>query len=107
MSVSVVDNTSSVESALRTAIAKGLDSAGARAEEYAKETVHVITGNLRDSISHEASDNAVVVYAGMDYAPYEELGTSKQDAHPYLRPAVMNHTDELLELIGRTVESAL
>lgn len=107
MSVSVVDNTSSVESALRAALAKGLDSAGARAEAYAKETVHVITGNLRDSIGHEASDDAVVVYAGMDYAPYEELGTSRQDAHPYLRPSVMDHTGELMDIIGNAVSSVL
>lgn len=107
MSVTVVDNSAAVKSALKNAIAEGLDAMGSKAEENAKSTVHVITGNLRDSITHDSNDTEVVISAGMPYAAHEELGTSRQPSHPYLKPAVMDHTDELVNIFVNRVSQAL
>lgn len=59
--------------------------------DHAVDTVHVITGRLRDSIRTEnVSENGGDLVAGgiddVDYAGYEEFGTSTHEAHPYLTP---------------------
>ena len=107
MSVTVNDHSAEVQSAIQAAITEGLNDAGSIAVENAKSTVHVITGNLRDSIDHQVSGNTVTIYAGMEYAAYEELGTSRQPSHPYLRPAVVDHTDQLKQAIANKISSLL
>lgn len=61
----------------------------------AKSIVHVITGNLRDSIRAEKVDAYYwTVTAGsdeVDYASYEEFGTRFRGPHPYLTPAAERH----------------
>lgn len=107
MPVSRTDNTAACKSAIRNAVADGLSEVGSKVVGYAQSTVHVVTGNLRDSIGYDSNDTEVVVSASMDYAQYEELGTSRQQAHPYLRPAVMDHTDEIVNTIANKIRNAL
>lgn len=63
-------------------------------ERIAKSIVHVVSGNLRDSIRTEPGDEpgtANVIAGGIngvDYAADEEYGNSRRPPHPYLRPAV-------------------
>lgn len=99
MPVTRTDNSSACISAINGAVNAAMDEIGKKATAYAKGTVHVITGNLRDSIGYEASGGEVTIYAGMPYAQYEELGTSTQDAHPYLKPSVMDHTSEYMDVV--------
>ena len=58
----------------------------------ARSLVPVDTGNLRDSIDYEIRQTeasfAVVIFAGAEYALYVELGTSRMQAQPYLRPVL-------------------
>lgn len=73
---------------------KEISRAGAKViADKAASTVHVITGNLRDSIRVEdAEDDLAQVVAGgingVDYAADEEYGNSHRPPHPYMRPAV-------------------
>lgn len=84
-----------MEAACSSNEAKEVGVAGGKViERIAKATVHVITGNLRDSIRTEASSEepgmADVIAGGIngvDYAADEEFGNSRRPAHPYLRPA--------------------
>ena len=50
----------------------------------------VDTGNLRGSYSYkvEPEKKSVTIGTAVDYAPYVEKGTSKQQAQPHLTPAV-------------------
>jgi HK97 gp10 family phage protein len=58
-------------------------------ENIAKEIVPVRTGKLRESIKAEkTTKNKGKIEAKTDYSVFVELGTSKQRAQPYLRPAV-------------------
>ena len=45
----------------------------------------------------------VTVYVGtnVEYAPYQELGTVKMDARPFLRPAMENSSDEIEQIIRK------
>lgn len=58
----------------------------------AKRLCPVDTGRLRDSIVYGLVEEGAGLYAlvgsDVEYAIYQELGTSRMAAHPYLRPAL-------------------
>lgn len=56
----------------------------------AKRIAPVDTGALEASIHSESSDDGHFVIADTEYAAFVELGTSKQAAQPYLRPALQS-----------------
>lgn len=91
--------------ALPEQIEAALTAIGMVAETHAKEECPVDTGRLRNSITHEVDMNAqaAIIGSNVEYAAYVELGTSRQKAQPYLRPAAENHKQEY----KRIVESAL
>ena len=81
-----------------------LESWGMTGEKYAKLASPVDTGNLRRSITYEPDDSEDAVYIGtnVEYAPYQELGTSKHpaanDGRGFLRPAVFDHLKEYQQI---------
>jgi HK97 gp10 family phage protein len=83
-----------LQGAINSSDAKQIGIAGGKpVVDYARSIVHVITGNLRDTIHVEESDEAGVAQVvaggdGVDYAADEEFGNSRRPPHPYLRPAV-------------------
>lgn len=99
MPVTTKNNSRAVSEAIGQALSEAMEEIGARAEGYAKQTVPVDTGALRDSIGHESTDSSVAVYADRPYAAFVCLGTSRQRAQPYLRPAVLNHTQEFVDIV--------
>lgn len=94
--VDIKDNSEAVKRDIAKAISNGLEAIGMTAETYAKEDCPVDTGRLRNSITHEVSDKEQAVYIGtnVEYAPYVELGTSKQAPRPFLKPAATQHSGE-------------
>ena len=56
-------------------------------EAGAKSMAPVDTGNLKNSITTEVDGLTGTVATGVDYAIYQEYGTSKMPAHPYMTPA--------------------
>lgn len=63
-------------------------------ETTAKRLCPVDTGRLRASITHvigiEEGKQAAYVGSNVEYAIYQELGTYKMAAQPYLRPALQS-----------------
>ena len=118
------DNSAEVLGALQKATIRGLEACGAKAESYAKQELskpkahkdgtvrpNVITGRLRNSISHTLGSNVgsnIKVYIGsnVSYAPYVELGTRKAPAYPYLKPAATEHTSEYREILKSSLQNA-
>lgn len=96
----VEDNTDEFRDGLDAALTRALEKVGLVAEGYAKRLCPVDTGRLRNSITHamEGSE-AVVIGTNVEYAPYVELGTSRQKAQPYLRPAAVDHVSEYRRII--------
>lgn len=72
---------------------------------YAQGYAPVKSGELRDSIHYEERSDTVEVVADADHAVYVEMGTYKMRAQPYIRPAMENHTDEVLDAVSREVEA--
>jgi len=64
-----------------------LDQGGADIEAMAKQLVHVRTGYLRSTIYHRVEGLSLEAGATADYAPFQEFGTRRMAANPFLRPA--------------------
>jgi len=93
--VTFTTNRAAVLAAVSSAKARALEIMGGKAESYAKQLAPVDTGNLRNSITHQQYDeNTEIIGTNVEYAPFQELGTRKMKAHPFLRPAAENHSQE-------------
>lgn len=69
----------------------------------AKATVHVVTGELRDSIDHKKIDAGHwQVEATAPHAGYEEKPgvTRNFEGHPYLEPSVLAHVDDVKNIVN-------
>jgi len=81
-------------------------------ERDAKSIAPVDTGNLRASIESRVIRNndgkiTGVVGSNVKYAPFQEFGTSKMGAQPYLRPAVEKNRETVRELLGEGFNDAV
>lgn len=107
MSVTFISHAKEALSAEQAARNKALEIIGGKAESYAKKLCPVDTGRLRNSITHQQyDDNTEVIGTNVEYAPFVELGTHKQKAQPYLRPAAENHSAEYKEIIKAVMANA-
>lgn len=99
------DNTGLAVDGIDSAIGVALEEIGLLAEGYAAGKCPVDTGNLRGSITHEvdAGDSAVYIGTNVEYAPYVELGTSRQKAQPFLRPAASEHGAQYLQVLKKAL----
>lgn len=119
----VTDNTGTVVGAIDSALVRALEKMGLLAEGYAKRELskpksghktepdprpNVDTGELRKSVTHQvdARGKYVVVGSDVEYAPHIELGTVKQKAWPFLRPAAKDHVDEYREILKTELQRA-
>lgn len=94
------DNTEIVTKGIADAIVRGLEKIGLMAEGYAKLAVPVDTGRLRNSITHaQNGKDTVIVGTNVKYAPFVEMGTRKQKAQPYLKPAAQNHAEQYRKIL--------
>lgn len=120
MSVKFISHKDEVDRAMERAITAALEAIGSQCAGYAIELAPHDTGRLRNSITwatdksdgrdYNYSDDhgknysykigsgvpsdAVYIGTNVEYAVYQELGTSKMSAQPFLKPAVVNHKAE-------------
>lgn len=121
MAMKFTSHKAEVEQHIRQSVRRALEIVGGTAEGHAKENItqnrSVISGALRNSITHQQrGEDTMVVGTNIEYAPYVELGHNQQPgryvpaikkrlvrsfvpAKPYLRPAVENHINEYREII--------
>ena len=115
--VKITDNSEKVLNALRGAKPRALEKIGEKAEGYAKRLCPVGTaestgipgyrgGTLRKSITHTTDDEAAYIGTNVEYAPYVELGTCRQKAQPYLRPAATEHQTTYQKIIQSELKNA-
>lgn len=76
-------------------------------QKYAQENAPVLTGFLRGSPeSHETSSGAEVEFHA-NYAYYQEFGTSKMPAQPYVRPAIDEHGKDIVQAVKDEVQKEI
>ncbi len=97
------DNREQIANAIKSAIAKGLETIGLVAEGYAKADVPVDTGRLRNSITHTTDGKDAYIGTNVEYAPYVEF--NEKLSHPnggkahFLRDAAANHASEYAQIM--------
>lgn len=84
--IDITDYTEEITAGIKAAIKRALIRIGLEAEAYAKKAVHVVTGRLRNSITHYVKGNSVFIGSNVEYARYEEEGTSKRPPAPVFAP---------------------
>lgn len=105
--IRIEDHSDEFKKAMKNQMKNALWAIGAAAEGHAKDMTPVDTGRLRNSISHEEDESELAVYIGtnVEYAPYVEMGTSRQRAHHMLQNAVSNYGDEYKAIINAAADS--
>jgi HK97 gp10 family phage protein len=106
MPIKINSHKNEVHDAFDGQIEKALMIIGMTAERYAVDICPKDTGRLQGSITHKPnlSEKAVYIGTNVEYAPYVELGTSRQKAQPYLRPAATDHVDEYTDIVKRVLK---
>lgn len=102
-SVKVTSHVKEVIEAKNDAIARALEAVGIQAEGDVASLAPVDTGRLRDSITHEthAEEESVYVGTNVEYGKYQEYGTSKMRAHPFLKPGIMNNLETYKSIVKK------
>lgn len=96
----VTDNSQEILKALPEVKARALMMCGAIAENSAKQKCPVDTGRLRNSISHGMSDeNTVDIGTDVEYAIYQELGTSRVQEKLFLTNGVRDNLEQFQSII--------
>lgn len=106
--IEITSNISITKEALEEAKEICLEMLGLAAERHAKEYCPVVTGRLRNSITHapNADESYVAVGTNVEYASYVELGSSRRkNPHPYIRPGIENHLDEYKKIIENVLKN--
>lgn len=65
--------------------------------------VPIQTGNLMRSLGYKVIGDEVHIGTDVEYAPYVEYGTWKQEAQPYLVPSVESNKEEIIDIIVRGI----
>ena len=129
--VEVESHVPEAKEAFKSAREMALEMIGQKVEGYAFALAPADTGRLRNSITHVikategrlytysddagtpysydigggAAEDEVHIGTNVEYAPYQELGTSKMKAQPFLRPAVERHQSEYVQIIKQVLDS--
>lgn len=94
----------------RAAVTRGVQKAALLVEGTAKMTAPVDTGALRNSITSNSETTSTGAEASigssLEYAAYVELGTSRNQAQPYLHPALQKNKAKAKTLIITEIVSA-
>lgn len=86
---------------------KAFTAAAQELQLSARAAAPIRTGNLRNSIQPgPASPQGVQVEAGADYAAYVELGTRYMSARPYMKPAIGQAVQALVDTAIREINQA-
>lgn len=88
-----------VEANSRLAVAKDTN----RLRDEAKARAAVDTGELRDSIVAEVNGKEGTVTVGAEHGIYNEYGTYKMPAHPFMGPAIEVVFPEFVRDLGGSV----
>ena len=92
--VKFINRSAEVLRALDIQKTQALEAIGARAETHAKANTPVDTGNLRNSMAHAVKGDSAYIGTNVEYGPYVEFGTSRNNAHHMLKKAATEHSEE-------------
>lgn len=96
---------------LSTQLHIGVEEASLLVEGQAASLAPVDTGLLKKSITHRIIDRkgqpVGQVGTNVEYAAFQEFGTSKMAPQPFLKPALDKSRSSIREIIARRLKKAL
>ena len=116
--VTLESNMDAVMEALGEQLGQGAIAIGMAGESNAKYEItkavydtpesksgYVRTGRLRNGITYavDTAEPAVYIGTNVEYGPFVELGTSKMQARPFLKPAVEKYAGEYQDLLKQAM----
>lgn len=109
--VVIHDSSPEVLAALENAIKRGLHAIGENAVTNARQYVdiehRIDTGHMRRSITHNEGDTETIIGENVEYAMYQELGTSRGIKPAYfLTRAGRDHMKEYIDLMRESIKNA-
>ena len=97
-----------LSAAARRRVSQAVRKAAFDIEARAKTKAPVDTGALKNSIQARAVDELTSeVIVGVSYGIYQEFGTVRMPAHPYLRPAVEEVRPAFEAAVAQAIEEAV
>ena len=100
-----------IETAALGSLEEVLTTIGIQIQNSAKYYAPVDTGLLRKSITYRLGATADTQYVEIgtanEYAPFQEFGTSKMQAQPFLTPAFNSHKGSAKWQIRQAVKNAV
>lgn len=109
--ISIKNLAPEVQVALENAIKRGLFAIGENAVKNAQHYVDVEkridTGRMRRSINHNEGATETIIGTNVEYAYYQELGTSRgiQPAL-FLTRSARNHSKEYVKIMKESIKNA-
>lgn len=98
-------------SALSTDVVRMTRDTGDRIQRRAQQDAPEDSGALKSSIKISRSRStrhvSVTVTANSEYALFQEFGTTRHRAQPFMRPALMAEVDPFIEALERIVGDTL
>lgn len=99
----IISKLTQLQQKLQTAPQQALAVSGQAGVDVARGRVRVATGRLRNSIRADATKDTLILGGYTEYAVYNELGTSRMSAQPFIMPGMQRAIAE----IGRNLNAAL
>lgn len=84
---------------LRNSITYAVNGHSTAIKSYSADDKESKTYFYSGTVSNGTKDRGVTIGTNVEYAPYQEFGTSKMKASPFLRPAIENHLNEYENVI--------
>ena len=98
----IIDNHDKLIKALQQQHRAAYVDVDKQAAAHAKATVPVDTGNLKNSINYDVSDDKLKVGTDVEYGKYVELGSvHNHTASHFLLNAMQNHVGEYKQTIEK------
>ena len=94
----VVDNSAEFLSKLKANNLDTLEAIGKFSKGVMDDNVAVDTGLLKSNNDYVVSQDEVQMSNSTEYAVHQEYGTHKMKAHPFMKPAALNHTGDLARI---------
>lgn len=94
---------------IETEVIRATETRAYQIEADSKRNTPVDTGRLRGSINTDIENGGLRALIGtnIDYAPFVELGTSRQPAQPFLFPAFEKYSAKYVEDLQKAVRKGL
>ncbi len=93
----------SIADVMKEKVSAAMAEGGMMVETDAKAMAPVDTGALRESITSVPSDMRCEIGTNVEYGIYQEFGTYKMAAHPYLVPALEGNEQAIIGLIAAAI----